>query len=91
MPGSEWTKVVLAEYQAKIDSLGEERSNPDAITELFQPQIDWYRERLQANVRETRKSGKFDLTVGHYARLVTKLVCTLVFFFSAAGANYLYP
>jgi hypothetical protein len=75
VPGSEWAKVVQAEYQAQIASLDEQSTNPEAITELFQPQIEWYRERLQANVRETKKSGKFDLTIGHYAKLVTNLVC----------------
>ena len=76
MPSSEWTKVVHEEYRAKIDSLGDQVDDPDARTELFRPQIEWYRERLQANVRETKKSGKFDLTIGHYARMVTNLVCT---------------
>ena len=91
VPGSEWTKVVVAEYQAKIKSLGDESTNPDTITELFQPQIEWYRERLQANVRETRKSGKFDLTIGHYARLVTKLVRPLFFLVPGLqGAKYIY-
>jgi hypothetical protein len=87
VPGSEWTKVIVAEYQAKIHSLGDEKTNPDAITKLFRPQIEWYRERLQANVRETRKSGKFDLTIGHYAKLVTKLVCPF-FVLGLQGANY---
>jgi hypothetical protein len=82
VPGSEWTKVVQAEYQAQIASLGEENTDPLAITELFRPQIEWYRERLQANVRETKKSGKIDLTIGHYAKLATNMVCRPLGFFS---------
>ncbi|KIM35198.1 hypothetical protein M413DRAFT_14670 [Hebeloma cylindrosporum] len=35
--------------------------------------MEWYRERLQAKVRETKKSGKFDITIGHYAKLVTNM------------------
>lgn len=81
MPSSEWTKVVHEEYRAKIDSLGDEADDPDARTELFRPQIEWYKERLQASARETRKSGKFDLTIGHYAKMVTNLVCTFLCIF----------
>ncbi|KIM36129.1 hypothetical protein M413DRAFT_31884 [Hebeloma cylindrosporum] len=36
MLGSEWMKVIVAEYHAKIESLGDQSSDPDAITELFQ-------------------------------------------------------
>ena len=90
VPPSEWTHVVSEEYRAKIRSLGDENTNPDSITELFRPQMEWYRERLEANVRETRKSGKFDLTIGHYARLVTKLVCPLSFFDLVSNVLSLY-
>lgn len=90
MPGSEWAKVVQAEYQAQIASLGEQNIDLAAVTELFRPQIEWYRERLQANVHETKKSGKFDLTIGHYAKLVTNLVCHLLGFFSVPEVLTIY-
>ena len=82
MPGSKLVKVVQAEYQAQTASLGKQSTDPVAITKLFQPQIEWYRERLQANICETKKSGKFDLTIGHYAKMVTNLVCHLLSFFT---------
>ena len=82
VPSNEWTKVVHREYRARIDSLGDEADDPDARAELFRPQIEWYRECLQAGVLETKKSGKFDLTIGHYARMVTNLVSS--FFFVAS-------
>ena len=90
MPGREWAKVVQAEYRAQIASLGEESINPEAISELFRPQMEWYRERLQANVRETKKSGKFDLTIGHYAKLVTNLVCPPLGFLSVPEVLTMY-
>lgn len=66
--------MVREEYKAKLDSLGDQMDDPDARAELFRPQIEWYRERLQSNISETRKSGKFDLTIGHYAKMATNNV-----------------
>ena len=90
MPGHEWAKVVQAEYQAQIALVGEESINPEVISELFRLQMEWYREHLQANICETKKSGKFDLMIGHYAKLVTNLVCPPLGFLSVPEVLTMY-
>ena len=90
MPGSKWAKVVQAEYQVQIALLGKQSTDPVVITELFRPQIEWYREHLQANVCETKKSGKFDLMIGHYAKMVMNLVCYLLSFFTVPDVLTIY-
>jgi hypothetical protein len=67
----------------QIALLSKENTDPLAITKLFQLQIEWYRECLQANVHETKKLRKMDLTIGHYAKLAMDIVCPPLGFFSS--------
>lgn len=56
----------------------------EAVAELFRPQVEWYRERLQAFVSESKEKKSFDLTVAKAAKQYTNMV----FIYTYSLANF---
>ena len=83
----DWIKFVRSQYDELLDTLGEDREDETARAELFEPIIDWYKERLGAYVKISRDKNKFHISMSKIARKFTNLVCLFLFVLIALNSS----